>query len=176
MAQVTVWVVLAAVMRTVTVTARVVRPSYRLRSTTERVATSLSVIVDEIQRERLEKHWKQKLQRARYDVELAERQFVDEEEPRIGEQHPSERQHLLLSAAQGSRILAAAFGQAREHGEDAIHALPNFCSVVANIESAELEIFPHRQERKNTTALGNERNAELATLIRGHRRNVLAGK
>ena len=27
------------------------------------------------ERERLEKHWKQKLQRARYDVELAERRY-----------------------------------------------------------------------------------------------------
>ncbi len=87
-----------------------------------------------------------------------------------------EHQHLLLAPAQRARVLAAALRQPRKHGKDAIHAPADFCGVVADIETAELEIFADRQERKDVTTFRHQRNAELAALVRRHRRHVTAGK
>ena len=86
----------------------------------------------------------------------------------------AEHQHLLLTPAQCTGVLAGALRQSRKHGKDAVHALTDLCGVVADIEAAELEVFTHGQERKDVTAFRHQRDAELAALVRLRRRDILA--
>src|SRR5215813_1662725 len=96
------------------------------------------------------------------DRRKAKRRFVQTEQLRFGHHRAAERQHLLLSPAQRTGILATPLRQTRKHGENAIEALTNFCGVTADIESTEFEVFPHGQKWENTPPLGNERDTELA--------------
>ena len=47
----------------------------------------------------------------------AERHLVGDEQLRRRREHPREREHLLLAARERARLLAAAFGEHREHLE-----------------------------------------------------------
>src|SRR5205085_820379 len=86
----------------------------------------------------------------------------------------AEHEHLLLAAGERAGVLAAALAQAREHRENLFDEAAHFRAVLAVLETAKLQIFAHREKRKNMPPLRHQRDAAQRALVRGKARDVLA--
>src|SRR5262249_31456861 len=53
---------------------------------------------------------------------------------------------------------------------------PDLRIVLAALESAQLEVFTHRQKGKDVPAFRNERNPEVGAVMRGSRGHVVPAK
>src|SRR5262249_5315560 len=102
-----------------------------------------------------------------------ERGLVETDEVWFCHDRAPKGEHLLLAPRQGAGVLAPALAQPRKHVEDLIHETSHLRALFAVFEGAELEIFAHREEREHAPPLGNERNPELAALIRWQARDVV---
>jgi hypothetical protein len=78
-------------------------------------------------------------------------------------QPASNRQHLLLSAGQGSGVLAAALGQHRQPFEDTLDiAFPVAAAGLG--DGTHFKIFHHRKRRENLASFRNVGDAEMRAL------------
>ena len=83
-----------------------------------------------------------------------EADLVAEQQARIGEQRPAERDHLLLSAREFARMAAAPL---LEHREPLVHLIVADLALAAELP-ADAQVFEHGKRRKELAALGDERD------------------
>src|SRR5690242_5937483 len=86
------------------------------------------------------------------DRRQAKRWFVEAQQLRLRHHGPTQDEHLLLSSAQRSGILAAALGEPREHRKDPLHKLADPCPVVPDLKAPELQILADRQNWEHVPA------------------------
>ena len=95
----------------------------------------------------------------------AERGFVEEQQSRPREQGARDREHLLLTAREGARILTESLSQPRKERESALAVLGDPRRIAAR-EGSDLEVLVHRQVGEDPAALGRVRDPEPHDLVR----------
>src|SRR2546423_201146 len=85
----------------------------------------------------------------------AERGLVEQQKPRPLHERASEREHLLLAAAERARLLALALLEPREVGADPGEVV---LQVAAARVRAELQVLPHAQLGESAAALRHVRD------------------
>ena len=93
----------------------------------------------------------------------AERRFVEHEQPRRHHQRAGDRQHLLLAAGQGARLLTPPVG---ENGKIAVHALHVRRRMARARIAAEPQVLLDRQPDEGSAPFRHMRNAHARDLFR----------
>ena len=103
----------------------------------------------------------------------AHRRLVEQQQARLRQQGPGDRQHLLLAAREVAGDAVDALFQAREEAEHAFE-VAGHGRLVAPPVGTELEVLAHGECREDGAALGDVDEAALDDLVRRHPRDVFA--
>ena len=96
----------------------------------------------------------------------AERQLVDHEQLRLGDERHAERQHLLLAAGEVAGHLVEALPQARERLEHVLGRLGQVLGVAAVEPAGGAQVLGDGERREHRLAAGHLDDAEPRGLLR----------
>src|SRR6266545_6524767 len=88
----------------------------------------------------------------------AERRFVQQEQPRLRQARPREREHLLLAAGERSRLLVAPLAQPRQLARHLVEVARDRLPVAPQVR-AHLQVLPDRELAEDAAPFGNVRDA-----------------
>jgi hypothetical protein len=96
--------------------------------------------------------------------------FIQDQQPRIGHQRATDRQHLLLAARQLVAHVGAPLGEPRKQRVDFFQR-PGI-GAAQTVGGCRDQIFADGEVRKNLASLGDETDAQLRYPKRGEAANV----
>src|SRR6516162_1952022 len=102
----------------------------------------------------------------------SQRGFIKTKQTWFGHHGAAQNQHLLFTATERSGALGGATAKLRKHVEHHFDQPANLNDVLAVFKTTEFQILAHSQERKDMTALRDQGDAELGTVIRRQAGNI----
>ena len=99
------------------------------------------------------------------DRRKPERQFVDQQHSRLGDERHAQRQHLLLAAAEVARVAMQPLAQQREHLQHFLDGLGATLGVAAARPAGQLQVLLHRQATEHALAARHLADAERGDLV-----------
>src|SRR5581483_1437525 len=103
-----------------------------------------------------------------------ERGLVQEQHPGVAHQHPPDRDHLLLPAAEGGGRSTAHVAQEREEVVHRVEQLPHPPAVAPEVNGAEQEVVLDALVEEQPPPLGNEGGVTPRDAVRGQSHQLLS--